>query len=105
MDDVDVGDPLRSLLILPRFFASFSVSDFARSGSTATITIEFPVGPIKRHELSEDDVALPPSALNMLHSLGMKEAFLNKGIIELRQPFTVCTLGKVMTPEQCRILV
>ena len=71
----------------------------------APLTIELPAGPFKAHDLSTDEVSFPPSSLAMFHSLGMKDAFLNKGIIELRQPFTVCTVGKVLSPEQCRILV
>merc|ERR1711976_558049 len=87
-----------------KFFEEYSTSDYARSGMEAPLTIEFPAGPLKAHELSQDEVSFPPSALNMLHTLGMKDAFLNKGVIELRQPFTVCTVGKAMSPEQCRIL-
>merc|ERR1712063_20985 len=87
-----------------KFFEEYSSSDYARSGMEAPMTIELPEGPLKAHELSEHEVSFPPSALNMLHTLGMKDAFLNKGVIELRQPFTVCTVGKAMSPEQCRIL-
>jgi hypothetical protein len=29
---------------------------------------------------------------------------LNKGVIVLRKDYTVCKLGQVLTPEQCRIL-
>ena len=87
------------------YFEDYATSDYARSGSQATMTIAFPVGPLKKHELSTDDISFPPSSLHMLHQLGLKEAFLNKGVIELREPFKVCTVGDVLSPEQCRILV
>merc|ERR1712137_264342 len=87
-----------------KYFKEYTTSDFARSGSTARLTIELPAGPLASHALSCDDISFPPSSLHMLHQLGLKEAFLNKGVIELRLPFTVCTIGDVLTPEQCRIL-
>jgi len=87
------------------YFDNFSSNDFARSGSQATVTIEFPEGPLKSHGLSSADISFPPSSLNMLHTLGLRDAFLNKGVIELRTPFTVCKIGDILTPEQCRILV
>lgn len=92
---------------LIRYFKDYSKSDYARSGSQAQAQIDLPEGPLSNHVLSTDDVSqsFPPSSLHSLHQLGLKDAFLNKGVIELRRPYTICKQGEILSPEQCRLLV
>lgn len=72
----------------------YSALEYARSGFIATETIVLPEGP-----LEDFSHAIEPH----LRSLGMPTK-LDKGIVTLYKEFTVCTEGKVLTPEQARIL-
>lgn len=72
----------------------YSALEYARSGFIATETITLPEGP-----LDDFSHAIEPH----LRSLGMPTK-LNKGVVTLYKEFNVCTEGKVLTPEQARIL-
>lgn len=72
----------------------YSALEYARSGFIATETIVLPEGP-----LEDFSHAIEPH----LRSLGMPTK-LDKGVVTLYKEFTVCTEGKVLTPEQARIL-
>lgn len=72
----------------------YSALEYARSGFIATETIVLPEGP-----LEDFSHAIEPH----LRSLGMPTK-LEKGIVTLYKEYTVCTEGKVLTPEQARIL-
>uniref|UniRef100_A0A1Q3F248 Ribosome assembly factor mrt4 n=1 Tax=Culex tarsalis TaxID=7177 RepID=A0A1Q3F248_CULTA len=76
------------------WFDSYSADEFARSGFRATKTVHLKEGP-----LEEFSHAIEPH----LRSLGMPTK-LDKGIVTLYKEFTVCEKGKVLTPEQARIL-
>jgi len=68
--------------------------EYARSGFTATETVTLPEGPLEDFSHS-----IEPH----LRSLGMPTK-LHKGIVTLCGQYTVCEKGKVLTPEQARIL-
>lgn len=72
----------------------YSALEYARSGNIATETVILPEGPL------ED---FPHSIETHLRSLGMPTK-LNKGIVSLYKEYTVCIEGKVLTPEQAKIL-
>lgn len=68
--------------------------DYARSGFVANETVILPQGALEE---------FPHSIEPHLRSLGMPTS-LKKGIVTLNSDFTVCENGKVLTPEQARIL-
>nr|XP_014094868.1 mRNA turnover protein 4 homolog [Bactrocera oleae] len=68
--------------------------EYARSGFKATETVVLPAGP-----LEEFTHSIEPH----LRSLGMPTK-LQKGVVTLFSDYTVCEEGKVLTPEQARIL-
>lgn len=72
----------------------YSALEYARSGFIATKTIVLPEGP-----LDDFSHAIEPH----LRSLGMPTK-LEKGVVKLYKEYTVCTEGKLLTPEQARIL-
>lgn len=72
----------------------YSAIEYARSGFIATETIVLPEGP-----LEDFSHAIEPH----LRSLGMPTK-LEKGVVKLYKEYTVCTEGKVLTPEQARVL-
>lgn len=72
----------------------YTALEYARSGFIATETIVLPEGP-----LEDFSHAIEPH----LRSLGMPTK-LEKGVVTLYKEFSVCTEGKVLTPEQARIL-
>uniref|UniRef100_A0A182JYG9 Ribosome assembly factor mrt4 n=1 Tax=Anopheles christyi TaxID=43041 RepID=A0A182JYG9_9DIPT len=76
------------------FFDSYQAEEFARGGFRATKTVKLKPGP-----LEEFSHAIEPH----LRSLGMPTK-LDRGIVTLYKDFTVCEKGKVLTPEQARIL-
>ncbi|XP_058466392.1 mRNA turnover protein 4 homolog [Malaya genurostris] len=76
------------------WFDSYSADEFARSGFQATKTVRLKEGP-----LEEFSHAIEPH----LRSLGMPTK-LERGIVTLYKDFTVCEKGKLLTPEQARIL-
>ncbi|XP_055531803.1 mRNA turnover protein 4 homolog [Wyeomyia smithii] len=76
------------------WFDSYSADEFARSGFRASKTVRLKEGP-----LEEFSHAIEPH----LRSLGLPTK-LERGIVTLYKDFTVCEKGKVLTPEQARIL-
>lgn len=68
--------------------------EYARGGFVATETVVLPEGPLEEFAHSMEP---------HLRSLGMPTK-LQKGIITLYSDYTVCEEGKVLTPEQARIL-
>merc|ERR1712048_1055607 len=70
--------------------------DFARSGNTASQTVELPEGPL---EVNMFPHSMEPS----LRKLGLPTA-MKKGIINLTEAHTVCQEGDTLTPEQCNVL-
>uniref|UniRef100_A0A182WIT2 Ribosome assembly factor mrt4 n=1 Tax=Anopheles minimus TaxID=112268 RepID=A0A182WIT2_9DIPT len=76
------------------WFDSYQAEEFARSGFRAIKTIKLKPGP-----LEDFSHAIEPH----LRSLGMPTK-LDRGIVTLYKDFTVCEKGKLLTPEQARIL-
>lgn len=68
--------------------------EYARSGFTATETVTLPAGPLEEFAHSMEP---------HLRSLGLPTK-LEKGIVTIYSDYTVCEEGKVLTPEQARIL-
>ena len=76
------------------FFNEFKSLDYARAGFKATEAFVIPKGEMPfAHSMFEEfkKLRLPVEMKN--------------GIICMREDYTVCKKGKVLTPEQCRILV
>lgn len=68
--------------------------EYARSGFTATETVTLPAGPLEEFAHSMEP---------HLRSLGLPTK-LEKGVVTIYSDYTVCEEGKVLTPEQARIL-
>jgi len=77
-----------------KWFNSYSDTDYARSGNTATETITLDAGPLKQ---------FPHSLEPHLRQLGMPTT-LEKGVVTLVKDFHVCKEGETLTSEQTRIL-
>ncbi|KAH9309932.1 hypothetical protein KI387_037843, partial [Taxus chinensis] len=77
-----------------RIFESFEEHDFARTGTSATETVELKEGPLEQftHEMEP-----------FLRKQGMPVR-LNKGVIELIADYVVCREGEPISPEASRIL-
>ena len=76
------------------FFSEFKSLDYARAGFKATESFVIPQGEMPfAHSMFEEfkKLRLPVEMKN--------------GVICMREDYTVCKVGKVLTPEQCRILV
>jgi len=76
------------------FFESYEEPDYARSGNIAKLTVDLPAGPLEQFSH-----AIEPQ----LRQLGMPSC-LQKGVVTLLKPFTVCNEGDTLTPEQAKIL-
>jgi mRNA turnover protein 4 len=76
------------------WFKDYSGIEYAKSGFRATETVQLSEGPLEQFSH-----AIEPH----LRSLGMPTK-LERGIVTLHKEFTVCEKGKVLTPEQARIL-
>ncbi|XP_062499551.1 mRNA turnover protein 4 homolog [Corticium candelabrum] len=76
------------------WFDKYREMDYARSGSTSTLTVVLDAGP-----LEEFSHAIEPQ----LRQLGLPTT-LKKGVITLLEDYQVCSLGDTLTPEQAKIL-
>lgn len=76
------------------FLREYKVLDYARAGFKATETFVIPEG----------DMPFAHSMFEEFRKLRLPVEMKN-GIIRMREPYTVCKVGKILTPEQCRILV
>lgn len=77
-----------------QFFKEYKSLDYARAGFKATEPFVIPKGEMPfAHSLFEEfkKLRLPVEMKN--------------GVICMREDYTVCKVGKILTPEQCRILV
>ena len=87
-------------------FASYSETDYARAGVTATQTFTIPAGVVHSRggELpEEDDVPLPHSLEVTVRKWGMPTRLV-KGKVVLDAPYTVCKEGEVMNSHQTALL-
>lgn len=103
-----VGIMISSLPIdeILSFFASFSKKSFARPGQQITAAcldgtpaIVLKKGPLERHGLP-----MPNNMEPQLRKLGLPTE-LDQGVLCLRQDYTVCSPGTILTPDQAHILV
>lgn len=76
------------------FFQEYKSLDYARAGFKATETFVIPEG----------EMPFAHSMLEEFKKLRLPVEIRN-GKIHMREKYTVCKEGKVLTPEQCRILV
>jgi len=78
-----------------RLFRDFEEHDFARTGSTATETVELKEGPLEQftHEMEP-----------FLRKQGLPVR-LNRGVVELVADHLVCEEGKPLSPEAAQTLV
>ncbi|KAL1123210.1 hypothetical protein AAG570_002297, partial [Ranatra chinensis] len=77
------------------YFDKYSGEDFARAGFSATETVELKAGPLPD---------FPHSMEPQLRQIGLM-TILEKGVITLLTDHVVCKKGKLLTPQQARILV
>jgi mRNA turnover protein 4 len=87
-------------------FASYSKTDYARAGVTATQTFTVPAGTVHSRggELAEeDDVPLPHSLEVTVRKWGMPTRLV-KGKVTLDAPYTVCKEGEVLNSHQTALL-
>jgi hypothetical protein len=79
-----------------KYFSSYCVNDFARSGSTATDTVILDAGALQQD-------TFPHTMLEPLRALGLPVELKN-GVVFLTNEHTACSDGDVLTPEQCKVL-
>jgi len=79
---------------MERLFQEFEEHDFARTGSTATETVELKEGPLEQftHEMEP-----------FLRKQGLPVR-LNKGVVELVADHVVCEEGRPLSPEAAQTL-
>lgn len=82
---------------LRRFFDTFSELDYARGG--AVVDQDVVIEPEAFAEFAMTFTMLEP-----LKKLGLNVQ-LKHGVLALEDPFTVCSAGDVLTPDQARLLV
>lgn len=80
--------------VVTDWFKNFFTEEYARGGFKATEKVVLPEGP-----LSDFSHAIEPH----LRKLGMPTK-LDKGVVTLISDFVVCEKGKILTPEQAKIL-
>ena len=76
------------------FFHEYKSLDYARAGFKATESFVIPKG----------EMPFPHSMFEEFKKLRLPVEMKN-GVICMRDDYTVCKVGKVLTPEQCRLLV
>ncbi|KAJ3301717.1 hypothetical protein HDV03_000483 [Kappamyces sp. JEL0829] len=80
------------------YFANYSRSDFPRAGAKATATVTISQGPLMRHGMN-----MPNNMEVQLRKLGMPTE-LKQGVLCLRQDYTICKEGAVLTSDQAHLL-
>lgn len=76
------------------YFNKLEMEDYARAGNYVKETVVIDEGPLDGFQHTMEP---------LLRSLGLMTT-LKKGIIHLLQPFTICSKGDVLTPEQAKLL-
>jgi len=79
-----------------KWFASYAEAEYARPGNTATEEFSIPEGAL-------DENTYPPSMEPNLRQLGLPTTLV-KGIVHMKEEFTVCKEGDTLTADQCTIL-
>ncbi|CAF0975310.1 unnamed protein product [Rotaria magnacalcarata] len=76
------------------YFNKLEMQDYARAGNHVKETVVIDEGPLDGFQHTMEP---------LLRSLGLMTT-LKKGIIHLLQPYTICSKGDVLTPEQAKLL-
>jgi len=76
------------------YFNKLEMEDYARAGNRVKETVIIDEGSLDGFQHTMEP---------LLRSLGLTTT-LKKGIIHLLQPFTICSKGDVLTPEQAKLL-
>ena len=76
------------------YFNQLEVNDYARAGNRVKETVIIDEGPLDGFQHTMEP---------LLRSLGLMTN-LQKGIIHLLKPFTICSQNDVLTPEQAKLL-
>ncbi|KAK8792056.1 hypothetical protein WA158_005433 [Blastocystis sp. Blastoise] len=76
-----------------KFFSEYHIQDYARSGFISTQKFVIPEGPM-------------PFAHSMLEEFKKLKlpVILKDGVLTLTKEYLVCEEGKILNPEQCRLL-
>lgn len=77
-----------------QYFNQLEMEDYARSGNRVDQTVIIDEGPLDGFQHTMEP---------FLRSLGLTTT-LKKGIIHLLKPFTICSKGDILTPEQAKLL-
>ena len=77
-----------------QYFNQLEMEDYARAGNRVDQTVVVDEGPLDGFQHTMEP---------LLRSLGLMTT-LKKGIIHLLKPFTVCSKGDTLTPEQAKLL-
>jgi mRNA turnover protein 4 len=88
------------------YFSTYSQTDFARAGVTATQTFTIPAGVVHSRggEIpSDEDLPIPHSVETTVRKWGMPTK-LEQGKVVLDAPYTVCKEGQVMNSHQTALL-
>jgi mRNA turnover protein 4 len=78
-----------------RWFEEYEVADFARAGTVAQTTITLEPGPMPMFQHTMEPM--------LRTKLGMP-VNLERGVIHLLSPFTLCSEGEELAPEQSQLL-
>ncbi|CAF0803324.1 unnamed protein product [Rotaria sordida] len=76
------------------YFNQLEIEDYARSGNHVKQTVIIDEGSLDGFQHTMEP---------LLRSLGLMTT-LKKGIIHLLKPFTICSKGDILTPEQAKLL-
>ncbi len=76
------------------YFNKLEMEDYARAGNHVKETVTIDEGPLDGFQHTMEP---------LLRSLGLTTT-LKKGIIHLLKPYTICSNGDVLTPEQAKLL-
>jgi len=77
-----------------QYFNKLEMEDYARAGNRVKQTVTIDEGPLDGFQHTMEP---------LLRSLGLMTT-LKKGVIHLLKPFTICSTGDVITPEQAKLL-
>ena len=77
-----------------QYFNALAMEDYARAGNRVEESVLIDEGPLDGFQHTMEP---------MLRALGLMTT-LKKGIIHLLKPFTICTKGDLLTPEQAKLL-
>ena len=78
------------------YFSNLSEEDFARSGSTASTTVQLTAAQVENH---------PVSMVDQFRKLNLPVQVKNGKVTLVGGEFTVCKAGDELSADQCKVLV